>query len=61
MKTSGSYKGQQPQGGWDNRAVTKRMVRAERDSERPRFNNRPAPEGTLPVEKQVMHVQVISV
>jgi len=58
MKNNGTYRGQIAMGGWDNRQTTQRMRRAERQSERARFNNRPAPEGTLPAPPPVQAVIV---
>lgn len=58
MKNDGTFRGNQAFGAWNNRQVTKRMERAERESDRARFNNFPAPIGTLPAKPPVMAILV---
>jgi len=55
-----TYQGQPAFGAWNNRAVTRRMKRVDATSERARFNNKPAPQGTLPAVTPVMAVKVVS-
>jgi len=56
MKNDGTFRGTQAFGAWNNRQVTERMERAERESDRARFNNFPAPIGTLPARPPVLAI-----
>jgi hypothetical protein len=59
MKNDGTYRGSIATASWNNRTTTRRIRREERKSDRPRFNNKPAPLGTLPEKREPMLVSVV--
>jgi len=58
MKNNGTYRGTNALAAWNNRTRTKRIRREEKASDRPRFNNKPAPLGTLPEKREPLPVTI---